>query len=374
MEGFSMNLLRRIFRLDLRALAAYRILLAAAVVCYLLRLVNEYGWSLMIAFGLATSMLMMFGLRTRLLVASTWLATTGAIANAGLLLAIEPRVIMALLFLSLFLPLGARYSLDSSMDLEPQKSNIFFSAASTVFVVQIASIFSVDLIRLWPTNGQPAMTVIGTVSPIVLLSGLIAVTPKIAMDALSQWAWSIHKGGLRIYFDRDCGFCRKICLIFRTFFLLGDTPVTPAQEDAEAYANMQKFNTWVVYDYDDQIYIRWHAVLLLMRRSLLFRPLGLLLTAAGMGQWADRLYGAIASSRRWWSQATAILLPYRHISAESGTPANVLIGIWVGAMLLFNFWSPFRLLLLESAGAHVVMSGFALNQNWLIPLATSPHY
>lgn len=369
-----MNLLRSLFRLDLRALAAYRILLAAAVISYLIGLVREYGWSLMIALGLAATILMMFGLRTRLCVAATWLATMVAIANAGLLLAIEPRVILALLFLSLFLPLGARYSLDSSIDLEPPGSCVYFSAASIVFVMQIVGIGSVEVFRLWSSDAETLTTLIGNVSPIVLLSGLTAITPTAVMDTLSQLAWSIHKGGLRIYFDRDCGFCRKICLIFRTFFLLGDTPITPAQEDAAAFSIMQKFNTWVVYDYDEKSYIRWDAVLLLMRRSLLFRPLGYLLTAAGMGQWCDQLYGAIASSRSWWSQVTAILLPYRHISVESGSSANVLIGLWVSAMLLFNFWSPVRLLLRKAAGADFVLSGFALNQNWLTPLATSPYY
>jgi len=132
----------------------------------------------------------------------------------------------------------------------------------------------------------------------------------------------------------------------------------------ETAASATKYYTWVVYDHDDQWFIRWHAVLLLMRRSLPFRPLGILLTALQMGRWCDGLYGAIASRRRHWSNATNILLPYRKVNVEAGPAAMITIGIWLVVVVVFNFWEPFRLLVSTAPRANVIVTGFALDQNW----------
>jgi hypothetical protein len=215
--------------------------------------------------------------------------------------------------------------------------------------------------RAW--SGVAAGSFLSLSSGAVAAVATLALLPSALFDALGRRAFAVHRGGLRIYYDRDCGFCRKICLIFRTFFLLGDTPVRPAQDDPDVHDIMRRHDSWVVFDYDDTHAVRWHAVLLLLRRSLLFRPLGRLLTAVGMGRWCDWLYAAIGASRGFWSRITARLLPYRHVDVAPRRAAMALLGIWLAAVLLMNLW-PGTLPDPAAPVWSILVDGLALDQRW----------
>ena len=236
---------------------------------------------------------------------------------------------MALSLLAIFLPVGARYSMDRAMDPEPDDAPVVVSIATVALIGQVLWFFgSAGLGRLLPLATEAGDDAgFDAASSWVVAVGLIPLLPSLLFDRLSWWAAATHRAGLCIYYDRDCGFCRKICLLFRTFLLLGNTPILPIQDDPRAFAIMQEHNTWVVFDHDGKSYVRWHAVLLLLRRSLVFRPLGLALTTIGMGRWCDWLYGAIAASRGWWSSITRVVLPYRHIDPDLDIASRLLVAV-----------------------------------------------
>lgn len=342
-------------------------MLAIVAVAYLLRIAATGGWTWSIIIGAVAAITMLIGYRTRTVCVLTWFALLIAVAASNSVPDNLARMIIALLFLSVFVPVGAFYSLDSSMNLQQSAPHQSFSLVSVIVKAELVLIVVVAFVGQLSLSDEFARPSADTLQLAVYISIVIALLPSSLINVLSRWARLVHKDRLRIYYDRDCGFCRKICLIFRTFMMLGETPVIPAQEDAEAYAIMREHDTWVVYDHDGKSYIRWNAVLLLMRRSPILMPVGTLLTAIGMGRWCDWLYGAIASSRRGWSKVTAKLLPYRRVETDFGLPSKLLIVLWLCTVLLFNFSPAFQSFVGNFNNADSVVAGFALNQDWRMP-------
>lgn len=357
-----MNNLQSLLALDLRALAAFRILLAGTAIVHFLDLAPEGGPFWFSVFGLLAAIAMALGYCTRVAMISTWMLLLVSTAEAGTVQAVPVRITSALLFLGQLIPLGACYSVDSS--LEPEQRRLFsvFSVQAAVFKLQIVLVFAFLFVDV--VSGRSDWLVANLVHLGLIVALLVALIPTAGMDGLSKRARRFHGDELRIYFDEDCDFCNKICRLLRTFLLLGDTPIQPAQADPAAYSIMQRHDSWVVYDRDGQYYVRWHAVLLLMRRSVLTRPIGVLFDTLGMGRWCDWLYGAIASSRSFWSRLSAALLPYRRVNVESRVFPGIVICVWIGVVLAYNFSSDVRQAVDRLTYSEVLVTGAALNQYW----------
>jgi hypothetical protein len=354
-----------IFGCDLRALATFRLALGLALFLH----AAVYGTLAGSVFGWGAALVALavcLGYRTRLSATLSWIL----LAAPPLIAADVPpehiRLLIALSLFGAFLPLGARYSLDSAVDPERHRGERIVTGATAILRLQAVWFFASTGLAYsmgaaaaqptWPVGGAAAGTAV------VALLGLL---PSRLFDWLERYAAAFHRNRLRIYYDRDCGFCRKICLIFRTFMLLGDTSVQPAQEHRDACEIMHTRNTWVVYDFDGTAYVRWHAVLLLLRRSAAFRPLGLALTAVRMGEWADPIYAAIAASRGRWSRVTALLVPYRHVEVRAARAETAVLVAWLLLALLYSLNVIF---VPEEPGrpslARVLAGVLALDQRW----------
>lgn len=141
---------------------------------------------------------------------------------------------------------------------------------------------------------------------------------------LGGWWWDgaarrrDHGRHLRIYYDQDCGFCLKSCLLFRHLLVLPRTEILPAQGSARASALMQEQYTWVVIDGEDVAHTKWRAWVALLRQSLLF---GWTWRLAALPLWekpGDAVYEWVARHRGAFGKVTAALLPMRDV--RHGTP------------------------------------------------------
>jgi predicted DCC family thiol-disulfide oxidoreductase YuxK len=79
---------------------------------------------------------------------------------------------------------------------------------------------------------------------------------------------------LRIFFDRDCSFCERACLLLVEFLILPHAEIAPAQGYPRADTLLRANRSWVVIDHDDRAHLKWMAFATLMRRSPLFGILG----------------------------------------------------------------------------------------------------
>lgn len=151
---------------------------------------------------------------------------------------------------------------------------------------------------------------------------------------------------LRLYYDRDCGFCLKSVLILRQLLLL-KAEIAPAQDTPRAKSLLEANYSWVIIDHDDRAWLKWPAFVILLKRSPLFAPLGRLLS----GNWAvapgNAVYDFVGRNRGGFGRASGALLPFHDRPFETGRLAQALAGVTMVTLLSWNFctihWLPEKL-------------------------------
>lgn len=149
---------------------------------------------------------------------------------------------------------------------------------------------------------------------------------------------------LRIYYDRDCGFCLKSVLILRSLLVLPRAEVAPAQDTPRAKALLEANYSWVIIDHDDKAYLKWPAFVTLLRRSPVFAPLGWLVS----GQWAvlpgNTVYDFVGRNRGGFGAMSARLLPFHDRPFATGPVLQAVAGFFVFVVLAWNLctirWLP----------------------------------
>jgi predicted DCC family thiol-disulfide oxidoreductase YuxK len=439
---FKLSTIREIFGIDLRTLALFRIALATMVIVDLIlrsrdltahysdrgilpraALIGEFGqWlpSIHLLSGSARvqgALFVLAGMFALSLLVGyrTWLVT---IVSWALLLSLQARnpviyhgadlLLRLLLFWAMFLPLGARFSIDAALDRRVQEQpNNYFSMATLALLVQCMSVYlfgallktgsvwipdgtaiyfalhldylvtpfgdwlgqfprvlqgltyfvwglelSAPLLMFSPVFRLPlrllAMALLIAMHlgfflflrigpfPFVSITSLLAFTPGWVWDRLESRARTAERRGIVIYYDEPCEFCRKVCLILRTFLLLPETPIRPAQDDPAIYREMQAHNSWVVVDHDGSRHVRWGAVALVFKRSWIFWPLGLVLDGPFMRKLGDRIYETVARNRGKLAEWSAVALPYRERSIQPSWVANLVVAGLMVLVILIN--------------------------------------
>jgi hypothetical protein len=264
---------------------------------------------------------LLLGFRTRLMTFVVWLLLSSLHTRNTLILNGGDDLLRVILFFAIFLPLGARYSIDAALDLSKEdagKSEVYTSPSTAVYYLQFICVyFFAALLKSgpeWRTQGTAiyyALSIDQLALPlgkallgfpvlmkvmtfvvwwVELLGGFIFLIPhplaKLAgillvgalqtgfgltlalghfpwvnaialLPFLPSLVWDNHPGAARhptfkrrgvfldVFFDPDCGFCRKAVLIFVEFVRpqLNGAP-RPAQ--GKDLAMLRKRNSWIV--------------------------------------------------------------------------------------------------------------------------------
>lgn len=431
-----MNLLTRIFTLDLRSIALFRVLLGVLLLCdlllrsvdisefytdagvlpreHLLAISNKWYWSLHAASGTLWWQVLLFtaagiaavalivGYRSKVAALISFVLLASLLNRNGLILQGGDQLLVIMCFWSVFLPLGARYSFDASLLPQFQHdpninvgrtdiSQSYFSVATVAIVFQIlylyfftaimktgdawlvrfdAAFYAVSLqqfatpvaewIKQFPTLLElatryvifvefvgPLLVLCPFFWPWIRLTGLlllaslhfafllmlhIGLFPLIDFMALSlllpSAAWIVVKkrkatkpvqsrlNAIKLYYDKDCGFCLKMCLILRTFLLSRHTQILPAQHFPEIYPIMERENSWVVTDENNQPHIHWHAMVLLFSARTVFRPIAWIMSFPPFLWAGNKTYRWIADNRGLMGTLSTRFVPFRSLSVK----------------------------------------------------------
>jgi uncharacterized membrane protein YphA (DoxX/SURF4 family) len=377
---------------------------------------NGQAWFAVLMLGLEAlaALALALGWRTRL-AALACFVLEASLLNRNVLVLIGGDVLLTcLLFWSLFLPLGARWSVDAALAKETPKDNQHLSWASAGLLLQVMSVYFFSAIlksgREWWPDGSAVyyalqldmyatplavwlrqyqdllngltyfVWFLELLGPLLIFSPLfnrplrfvllllfmsmhlgfflclqLGPFPFISLTSLTVfiggWLWNgldrraqaaeQRRGtlALRIYYDRDCGFCLKSCLLLRTFLLLPRAEIQPAQDYPRARALLEANYSWVIIDSDDHAYLKWPAFVLLLRRSPAFAWLGRLLG----GGWAERpgnaVYDFVGRHRGAFGTLSATLLPFRDPAFETGRFAQRVAGGFLFVLLAWNLCS-----------------------------------
>jgi predicted DCC family thiol-disulfide oxidoreductase YuxK len=346
-------------------------------------------------------------------------------------------LLLALLFWSIFLPLGARYSVDAALNGRRIESESVCSPASAALVVQVLSVYFFGALLktgdAWVLNGEAvhaalhfsayasqlgvwmgevlppvvqrwltwftyyielygpilvllpfftakirlvivpllmlmhvgfALLLTVGIYPYLSITSLLLLVPSRFWEVLRAKLSTPERDGLKIYFDAPCTFCKKVCLLLRTFLLLDATPVGPAQDQPHIQKLLEEHNSWVVEDFDGQRYVRWAAMIIVFRRSWLLSPVAGVFAMAPLRALGERFYSWVADNREKLGRLTSVLLPYR--SFDTRLPLLVHLAV-AGLMLIVLYANAARVTRLELEFPYTfqrLTGALLLRQNW----------
>lgn len=121
-----------------------------------------------------------------------------------------------------------------------------------------------------------------------------------------------ERGATTVYYDGDCGFCRRTAHLILTFLALDDLTVRRAQDDAEISGEMRRLNSWIVVADDGQTSLsKFDAFVYLCRLSPIAHPFAPVLASKFVRRLGKRVYEWVARHRGHLGRLTARLRPTR---------------------------------------------------------------
>ena len=330
-----------------------------------------WGQALIFLAAIALALAMLVGYRTRLATIASWALLISLHNRNPALIFAADDVLRAVMFWAMFLPLGARYSIDSALNPTPQARQSFLGVATLALMVQqcfiymFSAFFKTTSSTWWPEGSAvyyalsfdqyvtplgawllhlgsllPLVTFITLllewVGPLFLfvpirtsrlrnlaiitfillhlgfgltlhlgIFPLLSIVTWLAFMPTSTWEhWSKHcygqpHWGLAIYYDADCGFCKKMVHLIRTFLCLWPTtPLQTAQGHPDIFAAMERQNSWVVVDEQGHYHYKFAAIAYVCSVSPVFWMLAPVLRWPPIMAAGNRFYEAIANNRR----------------------------------------------------------------------------
>ena len=156
--------------------------------------------------------------------------------------------------------------------------------------------------------------------PFVSIAAWSALLPARFWERLHARARSERTQETVVYYDGDCGFCRRMAYLIRTFLALGDVPIKRAQDAAEIDVEMRRLNSWIVVsgEHAEERLSKFDAFVYLCRLSPIARPLAPVLATKPARWLGARVYGWVARHRGLLGKLTGRLRPSRPVWKPSG--------------------------------------------------------
>ncbi len=107
-----------------------------------------------------------------------------------------------------------------------------------------------------------------------------------------------QRTGLSIFYDADCGFCKKVVHLIRMLLVLPHTPLATAQSIPEINEAMETQNSWVIVDWKGQHHYKFEGIAYVVSLSPVFGWFAALLRWAPVMAVGTRMYEWIATHRK----------------------------------------------------------------------------
>ncbi|HYL93590.1 MAG TPA: HTTM domain-containing protein [Alphaproteobacteria bacterium] len=176
--------------------------------------------------------------------------------------------------------------------------------------------------------------------PFVCAAAVVPFLPREFWDQVPLVFHRRDRAPFTVYYDGDCSFCKRSVYLLRTFLLLQDTKLLPAQDSPARHQEMKRYNSWIVVDRAGQAMHTWGALVTLMQHSPLFFLLGKLLDRPWLLALGERLYRKVERSRTFLSRATN-WLQFRPLPARLGILGQILVSLLLGCILWWNLSNEF---------------------------------
>ncbi|MEM6252157.1 MAG: DCC1-like thiol-disulfide oxidoreductase family protein [Cyanobacteria bacterium P01_D01_bin.156] len=277
-------------------------------------------------FAIATlaTLLMLIGYRTRWATITSWVLLISLHNYHSEATSQADTMLQAILFWALFLPLGSRYSVDQALNTSPRpQPQKLLTGANLGIVLQLGLM----VMALSQAGSLHSWIILGVTSLVLI--------PSFVWNHWTATAFTPKQLGLKIYYDADCGFCKKVVHLLRTFLVLPRrVPLQTAQSDPVIHTAMETHNSWVIVDWRGQHHYKWQGIAYVVSLSPIVWPLASLLRWSPLMTVGTRFYETIANNRRFAGNFTKPF-KFQTFSIQSSGSLNlialVIVILTVGA-------------------------------------------
>jgi predicted DCC family thiol-disulfide oxidoreductase YuxK len=208
----------------------------------------------------------------------------------------------------------------------------FFHTAARCFAV----------LSLWALHLNFDATMRLGIFPWVDIVGVSVLIPGSVFDWLQKRLDAQPgRSDLRIYYDGDCGFCRKAVLLLTEFLIIPKSQIEKCQDEPNATRLLADEHSWVVKDQSGTYFIRWDALVAVLRQApLIFGKIFQKLPLKLLRIPGNLVYALIVRCRKSLGAFTARFLPERDASrVEPSTLVNLVTLFFIGYVALWNMKS-----------------------------------
>lgn len=335
---------------------------------------GAYLWqALLFAVAAVLAVMLLFGYRTRWVAFASWFFLLSLHNRNPMVLQSGDTLLRMLVFWSMFLPIGAYFSVDRALDparkepprvvLNPLTAGLLLQMFCLYFFTAVlkkgatwengtALYYALNIdawtrpfgtwmlqfadMNTFATHATLYLEYIGPFLPFIPLFNAqfrmlaisiffslhigIAMTMDVGLFSyisMAGWLpylpskfWDILGArlsswgeGLSIYYDGNCGFCKKGVLLGTNFLLLPKTAIAPAHTRREILELMEEKNSWVVV-LNDQKFVEFDAVIAVFSTSILSRWFTPLMRLGPVHAFGTKAYRTVANNRKLFSKLT----------------------------------------------------------------------
>lgn len=361
---------------------------------------------------------LLVGYRTRLMSIMSWLLLASLMNRNEMVLQGGDILLIVMCFWGMFLPLGARWSVDAALlpehqrnpnqlRFQPDNAQLYFSVATVAVIIQVLSLyFFTALLKTgapwrfpfeaaqytleiqhfvtpignwlkqfslllpfsaafvifaefvgpvlvllpfkWPITRIIGLLMLASLHvsfmlllhiglfPLIDFMSLTVLIPSAVWIFMAKRRKKSRSNKVTMYYDEDCGFCLKMCLILREFLLPDTVKILRAQEYSDIYAIMERENSWVISDGEGKTYIHWSAMAFLFSQSWPFKPISWLMRFPPFMWLGNHVYHWVATNRGTMGSITARTLPYRSVNLKPTIVGQLLAAYFLCVITVFN--------------------------------------
>jgi predicted DCC family thiol-disulfide oxidoreductase YuxK len=157
---------------------------------------------------------------------------------------------------------------------------------------------SAAILGFWMLHFGILLTLALGLFPLIGIVSMLFFLPSFLWDRLAAYLDKKTRGELAIYYDQDCGFCWRSVRLMKTFLLLGEAELIPAQNDATVETEMRRHNSWVIVDAAGTRHFGFDAAPVIADASPLLWPLSAFMKLSSVRWLGNSFYRFVSLHRK----------------------------------------------------------------------------
>lgn len=172
--------------------------------------------------------------------------------------------------------------------------------------------------------------------PLIGIISMFFFLPSVFWDLLKSKLETSAMKRVKIYYDRDCGFCLRTVRLIKPFLLLSQVEIAGAQAEPEIEADMRQRNSWVVLDAQGARHYGYDGVVAVACASPIVRVFVPILRIRALRWFGEHLYRYVATHRQTSCQLPPVSTSNSATLSKLRRIANIGLVALIGYVFVLN--------------------------------------